>query len=40
MLGLYTIALVGVPALAMTVQYRSYRKRHPKGLEEKCDCPK
>jgi hypothetical protein len=40
MAGLYTIALVGVPAVAMVFQYRNYRKSHPKGSEKKCDCPK
>jgi hypothetical protein len=40
MAGIYAIALVGVPAVAMAVQYRSYRKRHPKGSEEECDCQK
>jgi hypothetical protein len=40
MAGLYTITLVGVPAVVMAVQYRNYRKRHPKGSEDNCDCPK
>jgi hypothetical protein len=40
MASLYTVVLVGVPMVAMAVQYRNYRKRHPKGSEENCDCPK
>lgn len=40
MADIYTIALIGVPAIAMAFQYKSYRKKHPKGCEERCDCPK
>lgn len=38
MVGMMTVVLVGVPAAVMTVQYRNYRKRHPKGSEGTCDC--
>jgi hypothetical protein len=38
MAGLLTATLVGVPTVIMTIQYRNYRKRHPKGSEESCNC--
>ena len=40
MAGIYAIALVGIPAAAMVAQYRNFRKGHPKGTEERCNCPK
>jgi len=38
MVGILAVTLVGVPVAIMTVQYRNYRERHPKGFEKACDC--
>lgn len=38
MMAVYLISLLGIAGAATAIQYRSYKKNHPKGTEGKCNC--
>lgn len=38
MVTVYFVSLLGVAGATTAIQYRTYRKSHPKGAKEKCGC--